>query len=124
MEKTSTELARDIEEKLSKYIKRPQVNVIVTGFVGQFGEQIRVVGEAANPQSLPYRSSITLLDVIIEVGGLTEFASGNRAKIIRRSDSGTSEIPVRIHDLINKGRIQYNVEMKPGDILLIPESIF
>ncbi len=122
--KTPTELARDMEEVLSKYVKRPSVNIIVSNFVGQFSEQIRVVGQAAKPQALPYRESITLLDVMIEVGGLTEFASGNKAKIVRRYGGTEENIPVRIHDLINRGKINQNVKLKPGDIIIIPESFF
>ncbi|MEM7401402.1 MAG: XrtA/PEP-CTERM system exopolysaccharide export protein [Pseudomonadota bacterium] len=122
--KTPTELARDMESVLSKYVKRPSVNIIVSNFVGQFSEQIRVVGQAAKPQALPYRESITLLDVMIEVGGLTEFASGNKAKIVRRYGGKEENIPVRIHDLINRGKIDQNVILKPGDIIIIPESFF
>lgn len=122
--KTPTQLARDMEQVLSKYIKRPSVNIIVSNFVGQFSEQIRVVGQAAKPQALSYRESITLLDVMIEVGGLTEFASGNKAKIVRRYGGTEENIPVRIHDLLNRGRIKENVKLKPGDIIIIPESFF
>ena len=122
--KTPSELARDMEIALTKFIKKPRVNIIVTDFVGQFAEQIRVVGQAANPQSLAYREKISLLDVIIEVGGLTEFAAGNRAKIVRRYGGEQKEIAVRIDDLINKGDISKNVTMYPGDILIIPESFF
>ena len=81
--KTSTELARDIEKALAKFIQQPVVTVIVTGFVGNYGEQIRVIGQAATPQALPYRRNMSLMDVLIAVGGVTEFASGNRASIIR-----------------------------------------
>lgn len=120
--KTPSQLARDIEEALKQYIKNPVVTVIVTDFVGTFGEQIRVVGQATKPQALPYRENITLLDVMIEVGGLTEFAAGNRAKIVRKVDGGSEEIKVRIEDLIENGDISANPEMKPGDVLIIPES--
>lgn len=122
--KTPTQLANDIETTLAEYIRSPQVNVIVTGFVGTFNTQIRVVGQAAQPQAIPYRQNMTLLDVMIEVGGLAEFAAGNRAKIVRRSGGVEEEIPVRIHDLINRGRTERNVDMRPGDILIIPESRF
>jgi polysaccharide export outer membrane protein len=122
--KTTTELARDMEVALDKYLKRPIVTVTVLDFVGTFQEQIRVVGQAAEPQALPYREDITLLDVMIQVGGLTEFASGNRAKIIRRTEGGHEELPVRINDLINQGDISANVAMYPGDVLIIPESWF
>ncbi len=100
------------------------VNVIVTDFVGAFSEQIRVVGQAANPKALPYRSRMTLLDVMIEVGGLTEFAAGNRAKIVRRNGSEQQQIRVRLEDLIGDGDVRANMPMAPGDILIIPESWF
>lgn len=120
--KTPTQLARDLEAELARYLKRPIVTVTVTEFVGTFREQIRVVGQAAEPQALPYREEMTLLDVMIQVGGLTEFAAGNRAKIIRRHGGQQSEFPVRINDLLNEGDISANVEMNPGDIVIIPES--
>lgn len=124
VDKTPSALARDLEEALSKYIRSPVVNVIVQNFVGQFSEQIRVVGEAAEPQALPYRENITLLDVMIEVGGLTRFASGNKAKIVRNTAEGRVEIPVKIKSLLKKGDVSANVSMRPGDILIIPESSF
>jgi polysaccharide export outer membrane protein len=122
--KTPTRLARDIERVLSRYIKSPVVTVIVTDFVGTFGEQIRVVGQAANPQSLAYRSNMTLLDVMIEVGGLTEYAAGNRAKIIRKVGERETKIAARLEDLLQQGDIGANVKMMPGDILIIPEAWF
>ncbi|MGH8501179.1 MAG: XrtA/PEP-CTERM system exopolysaccharide export protein [Gammaproteobacteria bacterium] len=122
--KTPTELADDIEQVLATYVKNPMVNVIVTDFVGAFSEQIRVVGQAANPKALPYRSRMTLLDVMIEVGGLTEFAAGNRAKIVRRNGSEQQQIRVRLEDLIGDGDVRANMPMAPGDILIIPESWF
>ena len=122
--KTPSALARDIEEVLSEYIRSPQVNVIVEGFVGTFGEQIRVVGQAAQPQALPYRDRMTLLDVMIEAGGLTEFAAGNRARVVRTRDGETEEIRVRLHDLLNRGDISQNIAMRPGDVVIIPESFF
>lgn len=120
--KTPNQLGQDIEEVLSKYIKGPEVTVIVTGFVGTFSEQIRVVGQAAKPMALSYRENITLLDVMIEVGGLNEFAAGNRAKIIRKIGGKQTEIMVRLEDLIKDGDITANVFMHPGDVLIIPES--
>lgn len=122
--KTPTQLARDLEKVLAKYIRTPVVTVIVTGFVGTFGEQIRVVGQAAQPRALPYRDRMTLLDVMIEVGGLAEFAAGNRAKIVRASGDGEAVFRVRLEDLIKKGDISANVAMRPGDIVIIPESRF
>lgn len=122
--KTSTELARDIEKALSKFIQQPVVTVIVTGFVGTYGEQIRVIGQAARPQSLPYRRDMSILDVMIAVGGVTEFAAGNKASIIRNVDGKQQQFTVRLNDLIKDGDISANVPMRPGDILVIPESFF
>lgn len=122
--KTPSELARDMEEVLSEYIRTPRVNVIVEGFVGTFSEQVRVVGQAAQPQSIPFRERMTLLDVMIEVGGLTAFAAGNRSKLVRVVDGGTQEYKVRLDDLINKGKLEENMLMAPGDVIIIPESIF
>jgi polysaccharide biosynthesis/export protein len=122
--KTSTELARDIEKALSKFIQQPVVTVVVTGFVGTYGEQIRVIGQAAKPQALPYRVDMSLMDVLIAVGGVTEFAAGNRASIIRTVDGKQQKFNVRLHDLIRDGDISANVPMRPGDVLVIPESFF
>ncbi len=122
--KTPTQLARDVEQVLSRYIRSPTVTVIVSGFVGTFGEKIRVAGQAAQPQSLAYREQMTLLDVMIEVGGLGEFAAGNKARIARWVDGQRQVIPVRIADLLEEGDISANVFMLPGDILIIPESVF
>ncbi len=117
-----TELARDLEAELSRYLQNPVVTVIVSGFVGQPDEQIRVVGEAAQPQALLYRERMTLLDVMIAVGGLTEFAAGNRAQLIREVDGERREQRVRLNDLVRGGDISADVAMRPGDILIIPES--
>jgi polysaccharide export outer membrane protein len=121
--KTSSEVARDIEKKLATFVRDPVVTVIVTSFVGPYSEQIRVVGEAAKPQFLPYKQKMSLLDVMIAVGGLTDFADGNRATILRTSD-GNKQYAVRLKDLIRRGDISANVEMRPGDILIIPQSFF
>jgi polysaccharide export outer membrane protein len=121
--KDSTTLARDIEKALSKYIRDPVVTVIVGGFNGPFPEQIRVVGEAAKPQALSYRQGMTLLDLMIVVGGLTDFADGNNASIMRTSEGGR-QYSVRLKDLIKRGDMSANVDVKPGDILLIPQSWF
>ena len=122
--KTPTRVAREIEKALSRYIKDPIVTVIMGGFVGPYSEQIRVVGEAAKPQSLSYRQHMTLLDVMIAVGGLTDYASGNRATIIRMVDGKQRQFTVHIEDLIKDGDISANVDMLPGDTLIIPESWF
>lgn len=120
--KTSSQLARDIEERLSRYVKVPHVSVTVTEFVGLYSEQIRVVGEATAPRSLPYREGMTALDVVIAVGGLTEFASGNKAILVRPVADGQESFRVRLDDLINRGDIAANVDMHPGDVLIIPEA--
>lgn len=122
--RTPTELARAIEETLSEYVRSPTVTVIVQTFVGEFAQQIRVVGQAAEPRSLNFRSGMTLLDVMIEVGGLSEFASGNKSKIVRRQNGEEIVIDVRIKDLLNSGDMEQNVRMRPGDVLIIPESMF
>jgi len=120
--KTPTQLARDMEQELSVYVKNPVVTVMVNGFVGPYSEQIRVVGQAANPQSLLYKDQMTLLDLMIQVGGLTLFADGNRSSIVRVIDGEWKQFGVRIDDLINGADISANVYMLPGDILIIPES--
>lgn len=122
--KTPTELARSLEEKLAKFVKNPKVTISVTSFVGRYTEQVRVVGQAAQPQSLPYRDGMTLLDVIISVGGLTEFAAGNKATIVRKVGGTTKQFRVRLDDLIRDGDISANTRMMPGDVLIIPESWF
>ncbi|MEO8747786.1 MAG: XrtA/PEP-CTERM system exopolysaccharide export protein [Rhodanobacter sp.] len=122
--KTPDQLAADLEKALSRYVRAPLVTVIVKSFVGAYSQQVRVVGQATMPKAVPYRSGMTLLDVMIESGGLTKFAAGNKAKIIRHLPDGKEEtIPVRLGDLMN-GTITYNVVMHPGDILIIPESLF
>lgn len=122
--KTSTQLARDIEEALSKYIQQPVVTVIVTQFIGPYTEQIRVIGEATRPQALPYREEMTLMDVLIAVGGITPFAAGNKARIIRTLDGKQQQFGVRLNDLIRDGDITANVPMRQGDVLVIPEGWF
>lgn len=121
--KSSVEVSRDIEKQLAKYVRDPVVTVIVTGFVGPYDQQIRVVGEAAKPQALPFKQYMTVLDVMIAVGGLTDFADGNSATILRAADGG-KQYTVRLRDLIRRGDISANVQMKPGDILIIPQSFF
>lgn len=121
--KTPTQLARDVEKALSKYIQEPVVTVIVNGFVGPYSEQIRVIGQATKPQALSYRENMTLLDVLITVGGITEFADGNKASILRIA-GGKQQFNVRLSDLVKDGDISANVEMRPGDVLIIPESWF
>jgi polysaccharide export outer membrane protein len=122
--KTPTTLARDLEQVLKQYVQEPIVNVIVTGFVGPFGQQVRVVGEAAKPQAIPYRANMSVLDVMIDVGGLTKFASGNRAVIIRKVEGKDVEHRVRLDDLLKDGDVTANVKILPGDILIVPQSYF
>lgn len=122
--KTPSELARDMEKALSDFVRAPKVNIIVTTFVGAFGDQVRVVGQAARPQALPFRAGMTVLDVVIAVGGLAEFAAGNRAKLVRRVDGKEVTYKVKLDDLVHKGDIRANMPVKPGDVLIIPESRF
>lgn len=122
--KTPTELARAIEKVLSEYVRSPTVTVIVQSFVGEFERQVRVVGQAAQPQALSYRDGMTLLDVMIQVGGLAEFAAGNRAQVVREINGEKVSIRVRLQDLLNDGDIEQNIRMMPGDVLIIPESFF
>jgi polysaccharide export outer membrane protein len=121
--KTPTELERDMEKALVKYIRDPVVTVVVTSFAGPADEQIRVIGEATKPQVLAYRRNMTILDVMIAVGGLTDFADGNSARIFRVADGGKL-YAVRLRDLVKRGDITANVDMRPGDILIIPQSWF
>lgn len=122
--RTATELAREIEKVLAQYVKEPLVTVIVQGFSGVYSEQIRVVGEAAQPRALSYQTDMTILDVMIQVGGLTEFADGNEARLIRRTGSGQLQARVRLEDLLREGDITANVPVAPGDIVIIPEAWF
>jgi polysaccharide export outer membrane protein len=123
--KTPTQLAREIERRLKKYIQDPNVTVIVRSFVGPFDRQIRVIGEATEPAAIPYRDHMTLLDVMIATKGLTKYAAGNRAEVVRRDPGGkATTIRVRLNDLIKDGDISQNIEMQPGDTLIIPQSWF
>ena len=122
--KTATQLARDIEKVLARYIQSPVVTVIVTSFVGTYGQQVRVIGEAAKPQALSYRQYMTLMDVMIAVGGITDFADGNKASILRTSGGKTQQFRVRLTDLVKGGDLSANVTMRPGDVLIIPQSFF
>lgn len=122
--KTPAQVAREIEKRLSAFLKDPLVTVIVTSFVGPYNQQVRVLGAATRPQMLPYRANMTILDVIIAVGGLTNVAAGNKAIISRTINKEVTQFGVRLDDLIRDGDITANVEMSPGDILIIPESWF
>ena len=117
------ELARDFEKALAKFIRDPVVTVLVTSFAGASNEQIRIVGEAVKPQAVPYRQNMTLLDVIIVAGGLTDFADGNKAVLVRGSEN-SKQYSVRLADLVRRGDISANVDMRPGDVLIIPQGWF
>ena len=121
--KAPDKVARELEGVLSRYVRDPVVTVVVSGFNGPYSEQIRVVGEAARPQALSYRNKMTVLDVMIAAGGLTDFADGNGARIIRAAE-GNRQYTVRLKDLLRRGDVSANVEVRPGDILLIPQSLF
>lgn len=123
--KTPTQLARDLEQVLGTYVRDPIVTVIVTRFIGPHDQQIRIVGEAANPMAVPYSEHMTLLDLMIAVGGLTDFAAGNRSVIVRRASGGGAEqFNARLDDLLRRGDISANAPVMPGDILIIPEAWF
>ncbi len=122
--KTPTELARSIEKILSTYLRDPVVTVTVNNFVGPFSEQIRVIGEASEPKAINYTKDMTLLDVMIRVGGLTEFADGNDAVLVRIEDGQQKQYRIYIEDLLKDGKINANVDMLPGDIIIIPEAWF
>ncbi|MCW2240900.1 XrtA/PEP-CTERM system exopolysaccharide export protein [Azospirillum canadense] len=121
--KTPTELGRTIEERLKKYIENPVATVMVNSFVGNV-QQVRVVGQATKPRAIPYRADMTVLDLMIEVGGLTEFADGNRAVLVRHTAEGEKSYNVRIDSLLKNGDIRSNVPVQPGDVLIIPETWF
>lgn len=123
MGKNPTQLAREIETLLKKYIQDPVVTVIVTGFVGPQSEQVRIVGSATRPAALPYRQNMTVLDAMIAVGGITEFASGNRAVLVRAAE-GNKQYNLRLKDLLKRGDVSANVDLRPGDVVIIPESYF
>ncbi|WP_017941929.1 MULTISPECIES: XrtA/PEP-CTERM system exopolysaccharide export protein [unclassified Thioalkalivibrio] len=121
---TPTELARAMEEELSRFLRDPIVTVMVTGFAGPYSRQVRVIGQAAEPQALQYREEMSVMDVMIAVGGITDFAAGNRAVIVRNENGERRQYRVRLDDLVNGGDISANVDMLPGDTLIIPERRF
>lgn len=124
--KTPTQLARDIEKALSKYIQEPIATVIVAGGIGPFNQQVRVLGEAEEPMAMAYREGMSLVDVMIASDGLSDFADGNKAYISRivKEDGTREQLGVRLEDLIRDGDSTANVEIRPGDVLVIPESFF
>lgn len=122
--KTPTQLGRELEQRLSKYIKEPVVTVIATGFVGPFNEQVRVIGEAATPRAIPYRADMTVLDAMIAVGGLTRYAAGDDSVIVRTAGGRQITYAVHLDSLIRDGDVSSNVALQPGDILIIPQRLF
>lgn len=122
--RTPEELGHDIEARLKKYVADPLVTVIVSSFVGPYSQQVRIVGEAAAPKSLPYVAHMTVLDAMIAVGGLTPYASGNRAKLVRKQNGRETETTLRLSDLLKSGDLGANTELQPGDIIIIPQSFF
>jgi polysaccharide export outer membrane protein len=122
--KTSEQLGHDIEAQLKKYVADPIVTVMISNFVGPYSQQVRIVGEASTPKALPYLAHMTVLDAMIAAGGLTPYASGNRAKLVRRVGGKETETTVRISDLLKDGDLSANTELQPGDIIIIPQSFF
>lgn len=121
--KTPTELARDVEKVLGEYVRSPQVNIIVSNPVSAFS-QVKVIGQVVRPQGVSYREGMTVLDVVLASGGLGPFAAGNRAKVVRTEGGKQVEIKVKVADLVNQGDMKQNIALKPGDVLVIPESRF
>jgi polysaccharide export outer membrane protein len=121
--KTPPQLARDMEKVLSLYVREPKVNIIVTTAASAFS-LVKVVGQVQKPSALPYREGMRVLDAILAVGGLTQFASGNRARIVRMENGKQTIIHVKVADLVNNGDVQQNALLKPGDVLVVPQSIF
>lgn len=122
--RTPVELARQVEDRLREYVREPNVTVIVTSFVGPTSRLVRIVGEAAQPRSIPFREGMTVLDALIESGGLTRFASGNRARLIRREGGGDQVIGLRLADLLRDGDITQDLPLRPGDTVVIPQGWF
>ena len=121
--KTAPQLARDMEGVLGEYVRSPKVNIIVTTAASAFS-LVKVVGQVAHPQALPYREGMTVMDAVLEVGGLGQFASGNRAKIVRIVNGRETDIRVKLADLMNSGDTHQNLPLKPGDVLVVPQSLF
>jgi len=124
LDKTPMQLGAEIQQKLKKFVQDADVTVIVQSFVGPFTQQVRVIGEASKPAAVPYRANMTVLDVMIQVGGLTKFAAGNRAVIVRHVNGEEHTYPVYLDSLIDGGEVKYNAPMEPGDILIIPQTYF
>ena len=121
--KTPSQLAREMEKVLSEFVRTPQVNIIVSQAVSSYSK-VTVVGQVKNPQSLPYREGLKVMDVVLASGGLTDFAAPNRAKVVRKAGKAELNLPVHLGDLMNKGAMKYNIDLKPGDVLIVPQSRF
>jgi polysaccharide biosynthesis/export protein len=121
--KTPAQLAHDMEQALSQYIRSPQVNIIVTSPVGQYS-QVKIIGQVVHPEAIPYHEGMKVLDVVLQAGGLTMYAAGNRAKLVRTSQGKTQQLPVRLKNLVEKGDLSQNLPVQPGDVLVVPESRF
>jgi len=121
--KTPSDLARDIEKALALYVKSPKVSVVVTNALSIFS-QVKVIGQVVHPQSLPYREGMTVLDAVLEVGGLGQFAAGNRAHVVRKENGKQSDIKVKLEALINNGDMKQDLALKPGDVVVVPETHF
>ncbi|MEX0729841.1 MAG: XrtA/PEP-CTERM system exopolysaccharide export protein [Aquisalimonadaceae bacterium] len=122
--KTPSTLAGELERELEAYIRNPNVTVMVRSFVGAYADQVRIIGQAVQPQAIPYRDGMTVLDAIIQAGGLTQFAAGNRARLVRGNGDDSRSFPLRLNDLVNSGDLRQNHVLRPGDILIIPEAYF
>jgi len=121
--KTPTQLARDIEKSLSEYIKAPKVSVVVTIALSVYS-QVKVIGQVKTPESLPFHDGMTVLDAVLAAGGLSEFAAGNRARLVRQDHGKETEIKIKLDDLMNRGDTKQNLALMPGDILVVPETRF
>src|ERR1700739_4173416 len=121
--KSPPQLTRDMEKVLGEYVRDPKVNIIVTTATSAFS-QVKIVGQVMHPQALPYREGMTVLDAILAVGGLSQYASGNRARIVRVENGQQTTIHVKLADLVNGGDVRQNVPLKPGDVLVVPQSYF
>ena len=121
--KTPSQLARDIEVVLSEFVREPQVNIILGAAVSTYS-QVKIVGEVKTPQAMPYREGLRVLDVVLAAGGLTDFAAPNRARIVRQVNGKNVETRVKLHDLLNGGDLKQNLELRPGDVFIVPQSRF
>ena len=121
--KTPSQLARDIEIVLAEYIRQPQVNIIVSTAVSAYS-QVKVIGQVTTPQAMPYREGMTVMDAVLAVGGLGPYAAGNRAKLVRAEGGAQKEYKIRLADLVNKGDLSQNLALRPGDVIVVPESRF